>query len=202
VSTPAGYFEDMYAAEADPWHLASRWYEQRKHALTVGVLTRDRYACAFEPGCSVGALTALLAPRCDRLLATDRVPAALAEARRRLGDVPGLRLEPMAVPGEFPRERFDLVVLSEIGYYLDEPGLDRLVTATRASLEPGGELVAAHWRHPVPDHALTGDGVHDRLGAAEGLRRVSRHEEADFLLEVFVRVPPEPSSVAEREGLC
>jgi len=202
VSTPAGYFEDMYAAAPDPWHLASRWYERRKHALTVGVLTRDRYRSAFEPGCSVGALTALLAPRCDRLLATDRVPAALEVAHRRLGDMPGLRLEQMAVPDQFPPGGFDLVVLSEIGYYLDEPGLDRLVTATTESLVPGGELVAVHWRHPVEDHALTGDRVHGRLAAAGGLRRVSRHEEVDFLLEVFARVPPEPRTVAEREGLC
>lgn len=202
MSTPAGYFEDMYAAAPDPWHLASRWYERRKHALTVAVLTRDRYSSAFEPGCSVGALTALLAPRCDRLLATDRVPAALEVARRRLGDVPGLRLEAMAVPDQFPPGGFDLVVLSEIGYYLDEPGLDRLLTAATASLVRGGELVAVHWRHPVADHALTGDRVHQRLDSAVGLGRVSRLEEDDFLLEVFTRVPPEPESVAGREGLC
>lgn len=202
MSTPAGYFEDMYAGAPDPWHLSERWYEQRKHALTVAALTRDRYGSAFEPGCSVGALTALLAPRCDRLLATDRVPAALEQARRRLGDPPGLTLELMAVPERFPAGGFDLVVLSELGYYLDGPGLDRLLTAATASLLPGGELVAVHWRHPVPDHALTGDRVHQQLGAARGLQRVSRHEEADFLLEVFARIPPVPRTVAEREGLC
>lgn len=202
MSTPAGYFEDMYAASRDPWHLGSRWYERRKHALTVGVLTRDRYDSAFEPGCSVGALTALLAPRCDHLLATDRVPSVLETTRRRLGDVPGLRLEQMTVPEEFPPGPFDLVVLSELGYYLDEPGLDRLVAATTAALVPGAELVAVHWRHPVRDHALTGDRVHERLDAADGLARVSRHEEVDFLLEVFARVPPAPRTVAEREGLC
>ena len=51
------YFDDMYAANRDPWSLASRWYEQRKYAVTLACLTRPRYRRAFEPGCSIGVLT-------------------------------------------------------------------------------------------------------------------------------------------------
>ena len=202
MSTPAGYFDRMYAGARDPWRLASRWYEQRKYALTMASLTRLRYRSAFEPGCSVGTLTELLAPRCEALLSVDRVPAAVEQARSRIGPRPGVRLAVMAVPEQWPDERFDLVVLSELGYYLDGAGLERLVAASVAALEPGGELVAVHWRHPVAEHALTGDEVSARIAAAPGLSRLASHVEDDVVLDVHVRVPPAPLSVAAREGLC
>ena len=75
--------------------------------------------------------------------------------------------------------------------------IERAVT----SLEPGGDLVAAHWRWPVAEHARTGDEVHAALAAVPVLARQVRHEEADFLLEVFTRTPPEARSVAQQEGL-
>ena len=78
------YFEDLYARHADPWGFADRWYEQRKRALLLASLPRPRFARAFEPGCSIGVLTAELAPRCDALLATDVAEGALSAARERL----------------------------------------------------------------------------------------------------------------------
>ena len=66
-----GYFDAMYAAAPDPWSLRTRWYEARKYAISIAMLPRQRYRDAFEPGCSVGVLTGMLAPRCDRLLSCD-----------------------------------------------------------------------------------------------------------------------------------
>jgi hypothetical protein len=43
--------------------------------------------------------------------------------------------------------------------------------------------------------------VHAALAGAPGLVRQVRHEEADFLLEVFTRTPAAARSVAQREGL-
>jgi GlcNAc-PI de-N-acetylase len=37
-----GYFRDRYAASADPWGLAERWYEARKYALSVAMLPREQ----------------------------------------------------------------------------------------------------------------------------------------------------------------
>jgi protein-L-isoaspartate O-methyltransferase len=74
----------MYAEAQDPWGFGTRWYEQRKYALTVAALPDRRYHRAFEPGCSVGVLTSVLATRCEGILATDVVEAVLQTARRRL----------------------------------------------------------------------------------------------------------------------
>jgi SAM-dependent methyltransferase len=199
MSTPPDYFEQMYAASPDPWDFEHRWYDARKHALTEAALPRARYPSAFEPGCSTGMLTRRLATRCDALLAVDSVAAAVRTTADRLKDQPHVTVEQAQLPGDWPDRTFDLIVLSEIAYYFDD---DRLLTRAVASLAPGGDLVAVHWRREVAEHARTGDDVHAALAAVPELARLARHVEDDFVLEVFTRVPPTARSVAEREGLA
>lgn len=146
-------------------------------------------------------LTALLAARCDRLLATDVADAALATARTRLAPLHHVEIEQRRVPEQWPAGSFDLIVLSEIGYYLDTPDLHRLFDAALAALEPGGTLLAVHWRHPVEDYPQTGDAVHAALVAQPGLGRIVAHVEEDFHLEVYLHTPPPPRSIATRTGL-
>jgi SAM-dependent methyltransferase len=201
VSTPIGYFERMYAADPDPWDFGGRWYDVRKHALTADALSRRRYSAGFEPGCSTGMLTERLAARCDRLLAVDAVPAAAATAAARMAAYPHVEVATARMPADWPDATFDLIVLSEIGYYFDDTDLGVLLGRVAGSLEPGGDLVAVHWRWPVPEHARSGDDVHAALAAVPGLGRLARHEEADFLLEVFTRADGPATSVAERDGL-
>jgi SAM-dependent methyltransferase len=202
MSTPITYFEQMYAASTDPWSFETRWYDARKHALTVAALPSRRYRSAFEPGCSTGLLTVRLAERCDRLLAVDAVPAAVRTAATRAAAFPHVTVRTAAMPGDWPAGPFDLVVLSELGYYFTDDDLAALLDRAVASLAPGGDLVAVHWRHPVAEHVRSGDEVHAALAALPSLARQTRLEEADFLLEVFTRTPPEARSVAAREGLA
>ncbi|GAA0282302.1 class I SAM-dependent methyltransferase [Cryptosporangium japonicum] len=199
TTLPTEYFDRMYAADDDPWGFRSRWYEERKYAVTLAALPRRRYRSGFEPGCSIGVLTAALADRCDTLLSTDVAEAAVTRAR---ANAPGARVEVRRLPDEWPDETFDLIVLSEVGYYLDRAALERLVDATIAGLEPGGDLVLVHWLHPVADYPIDGDTVHAAFSGRPELARTVVHEEADFRLEVYARVPPAARSVAAREGLC
>jgi SAM-dependent methyltransferase len=199
MSLANSYFEQMYAENPDPWSLASRWYEQRKYAVTMASLTRDSYRRGFEPGCSVGVLTELLADRCDELLATDVVPDAVEAAQRRVRRRPSVDVRQMAVPDEWPDGAFDLIVISELGYYLSVSDLAALVEQAAGALSPDGELVAVHWRHTVPDYPLTGDQVQAVFRADPRLRSVASHQEDDFRLDVLA--PVGARSVADREGL-
>jgi SAM-dependent methyltransferase len=200
-NVPASYFDAMYARNPDPWSFTTRWYEQRKYALTVAALPRPRYRNAFEPGCSIGVLTQLLAPRCERLFAGDRSAAAVATARQRLAPYPHVRVDQWELP-TWPADTFDLVVLSEVVYYFDRTTRAQLLKAATESLEPGGHLVAVHWRHTVAEHPASGDRVHAELARQPRIARIARHEEKDFHLDVYARTPPPPRSVAEEEGLC
>jgi SAM-dependent methyltransferase len=150
VSLPGSYFDGLYAAADDPWSLRSRWYEQRKYAVTTAVLPRARYADALEVGCSVGELTAALADRCDRLVAWDVSATAVERARARTAGLPGVRIEQRAMPGDrLPPS--DLLVLSEVLYYLGADDLAAVLAQLPDAVAPGGTLVAVHWRHPVAD---------------------------------------------------
>lgn len=186
------YFDDLYERHSDPWEFESRWYERRKRAITVASLPRERYARALEIGCSIGVLSEDLSARVDELLAVDLSTAAIDRARNR--ELPNVNFAVMDVAAAFPDGEFDLIVLSEVGYYLSSDDLARLLDNARSHLSPGGTLLACHWRHPVADYPLSGDEVH----AAIDLPRLVRHEEDDFVLEVFCL---EPASVAAREGL-
>ena len=193
------YFAGFYQADADPWGFETRWYEARKRAVTMASLPRPRFASAFEPGCAIGVLTAELAPRCARLLATDISDVPLAVARQRLSDQPGVTLEQRQVPQDWPAGPFDLIVLSEIGYYCDPADLSLLIAAAVSSLTADGVVLACHWRHPVADYPMTGDAVHQQLRGESGLSVLLEHTEEDFRLDVLVRPPA--ISVARRDGL-
>lgn len=192
------FFDSFYAQGDDPWGFESRWYEERKRAVLVASLPRPRFASALELGCSNGVLTAALAERVDSLLATDIVDAPLEVARRRLADAPHVRFERRTLPQEWPAGRFDLIVLSEMGYYLDSDSLRRLIDLCRESLTDDGVLVACHWRHPVAEYPLSGDAVHAAL-ADSGIPLIASYLEADFRLEVR---SIDPRSVAQRTGLA
>lgn len=199
-SLDAGFFEDFYAAGGDdPWGFADRWYERRKRALTLAVLPRERFASAFEPGCSIGVLTAELGPRCDHLLALEPVAAVAKRAAERTGGLAQVEVRQGAVPRDWPVGAFDLVVLSEVGYYCGADDLEKLVDLAAGCLTDDGVVVACHWRHPVADYPLTGDAVHDALRSHPGLALVSQHVEADVRLDVLMRPPAR--SVAEQTGL-
>src|SRR5450631_1900355 len=114
ASTSRDYFESMYESDPDPWNFATSSYEQRKYALTVAALPKEHFRSVFEPGCSIGVFTELLAPLCEQILATDIIPGVLERAAVRLRPFENVVVEHRAIPEEWPNQQFDLVVLSEI----------------------------------------------------------------------------------------
>jgi SAM-dependent methyltransferase len=191
----------MYAAASDPWGFEERWYEQRKYAVTLAQLPAARYRSAFEPGCSIGVLTHLLARRCDALLSCEVAAGAVSAAAQRTRDLAHVRVERRDIPGQWPSGRFDLIVFSEILYYFGDRDLEQVLDCAVAALEPQGTLLAVHWRHPVADYPRSGDNVHRVLAARPGLARLVRHQEPDFLAEVYIRTDGAPVSVAQATGL-
>lgn len=186
TSTSRSYFESMYEGDVDPWHFASSAYERRKYALSVAALPRQRYSNAFEPGCSIGVLSERLASRCDRLLSTDIITAALTTASLRLREYPHVVVEVRSIPEEWPKEHFDLIVLSEIAYYFDQGELARVLELVVETTQPEAHVLAVHWRGAT-DYPLSGDEAHHRIGLCPDLRRVVHHVESEFLLDVWER---------------
>jgi SAM-dependent methyltransferase len=199
---PNSYFDDKYADAADPWQLEERWYERRKYAITLALLPHPRYRHAFEPGCSIGVLTEHLTRRCDHVTATDVATAALDAAHRRLveaGSRERVTLIHSSLDEPWPATQFDLVVLSEIGYYLGAAELRNVLDREVAGLARGTVVIAAHWRHRVDDYPITGDRANDIIGATPGLHHLGGYRDEDVVIEVFDTAPP--VSVAARTGV-
>ncbi|KAA9325291.1 methyltransferase domain-containing protein [Hymenobacter busanensis] len=184
-----GYFDDVYRANADPWHFETSPYEHAKYADTLAALPRPRYERAFEIGCSLGVLTAQLASRCGHLLAVDVSEAALMRARQRCAALPQVRVQRLQVPDAFPAGHFDLILLSEVGYYWDEPTLHRAANAMLAAMPAGAHLLLVHWTPEVHDYPLTGDEVHDYFlsltGDAGPLRHLHGHRADTYRLDLL-----------------
>jgi len=161
AASPDPELEEVHLAAEDPWGVDSRWYERRKRDLLLAALPRPRFHRVLEVGCSTGALTAALSTRADRVLGVDRSETALRGARRRLTDRPDVALALLDIPAEWPAdESFDLVVVSEVGYFLSPAALERLVARVADSLTPDGVLVLCHWRHRVEGWVMDADRVH------------------------------------------
>jgi cyclopropane fatty-acyl-phospholipid synthase-like methyltransferase len=185
-STERAYFLDMYAASDDPWHFATSAYEQRKYGLTIAALPKERYLNAFEPGCSIGVLSDLLATRCDRLLATDITPEALRQATTRLKKWSNVDVEEMAIPDSWPEGSFDLIVLSEVAYYFDEETLRKVIEHVVRSSVIGAHVLGVHWRGAT-DYPLSGDRTHELINEEPMLRLVAHYEEDAFIMDLWER---------------
>jgi SAM-dependent methyltransferase len=197
-SSPARHFERLYRDSDDPWSMRKRWYEARKRALTLACLPKAQYEAGFEPGCANGELSAALASRCKTLLVSDLNATAVELARQRLRELPQVRIEQRAMPHQWPPRQFDLIVISELAYYLQAAELDLLISHAIASLTGDATLLACHWRHSMQAGGVGAEQVHAALNARSELTRLVSHLEADFILEVW---SPDGRSVAQRDGI-
>jgi LmbE family N-acetylglucosaminyl deacetylase/SAM-dependent methyltransferase len=179
-------FDGVHDGAPDPWNYTGSWYERRKRALTLAALPEASYQNGLEVGCSIGILTAELAARCRSLRAVDASGSAVRLAGQLLAEYPGVRVEQRVLPGDWPQGNYDLVVVSEVGYYLAANELAALWDRVEASLEPGGTLLLCHWRHPIDGWELDGDTVHALARQRLGWRTAGLYQERDFVLEVLI----------------
>lgn len=182
------YFAGMYADNIDPWRFATSAYERNKYAATLANIPRPRYGRALEVGCSIGIFTRQLAERSDAVVALDVVPSVLDAARAACADHPQVSFALATVPAEWPDGTFDLIVLSEVAYYLTEADLRRLVARVEAALRPGGDVVLVHWIGDT-DYPLSGDEAADGFiaGAARFARPLHQLRTAEYRLDVLRR---------------
>ena len=179
------YFEDLYAESSDPWGFETSDYERKKYERTLEFLGGRRFGRAFEAGSSIGVFTAMLAPRCDELLAVDTSEKAVEIARERLAEQSHVRVERRTLPEEMPNGPFDLIVASEILYYWPRKVVLEALRRFEVTLAPGGILVAVHWRKETKTYPLQGDEVHELLVRHARLTNAKTIKEPEYRLDVF-----------------
>ncbi|NGM86242.1 methyltransferase domain-containing protein [Parapusillimonas sp. SGNA-6] len=195
----ADYFNQVYRQSEDPWGLHTLFYEARKRAILLASLPQRRYRRAFEPACATGALTTELAQRCDALLASDMNASAVHRTRKLVGHLPQVTVQELTVPGEWPEQQFDLIVISEFLYYLSADQVEQLCARIRSGLMSEGTVVACHWKRTIDASIPCGDRLHAFVDTRLGLHRMVHHDEPDFVLDVW---STQDRSVAQCEGLA
>ena len=189
-SLDAAYFDDVYSAASDPWNFQTSAYEQEKYAATLASLPKNRYESAWEIGCSIGVLTEKLAARCAKLLAVDVADAALEQAARRVRKLPRVAVKKMRFPDDLPDEKFDLILISEVAYYLSASDWLAAQREIVERLSENGNVVLVHWTPPVDDYPQTGDAVHQSFidNTANVLRRVAEKRAEKYRLDAFEKI--------------
>jgi|SRR5579872_625637 len=187
-SRDPAHFQRLYDADPDPWHFRTSDYEQAKYRRSLEALGARCFRSAFEVGCSIGVLTRMLAPRCDALLAVDIVEQPLVAARAACADQPWVRFKRMRVPGEWPDDVFDLIVLSEVLYFLAPADIAAVADHVLACLETGGLVLLVNWRGESGDPCSGDEAANMFLAHVHGrMRNRMHHQEDRYRLDVLIR---------------
>ena len=187
-SRDAAHFRRIYDADSDPWRFRTSAYEQAKYRRTIASLGNRRFRSGFEAGCSIGVLTRLLADRCDRLLAVDIVDAPLSAARKACADQPWVRFEQKKVPDEWPDESFDLIVLSEVLYFLSPADIAKVADHVCTSLDQAGIVLLVNWRGRSGDPCTGDEAAGIFIDRAQGwLTARTQHREDAYRLDLLCR---------------
>jgi SAM-dependent methyltransferase len=169
-----GYFDELYDTADDPFGFGTHPEEAEKFAYTLGVCGDGALGRVLEIGCAVGDFTELLAERSSSVLGIDVSARAVERASARLAAFPNVRCEVGTLPHDFPEGRFDLVVASDVLYYLSTDELVEALRRIEEAIDPGGSLVIVHFV-PRMGSVLDGDEVHDLVAA----RSVLDHAHAE-----------------------
>ncbi|MBV9286732.1 MAG: polysaccharide deacetylase family protein [Hyphomicrobiales bacterium] len=176
------YWDGVYSQE-DPWGYQGD-YEQKKYAHTLELLPPGPIGRALEIGCAEGLFTEMLAPRVGRVLGLDISELALSRARARCRRLANVSFERADVSDHFPQGAFDLIVCSEVLYYLrDRPALKKLVRRIADSLAPHGHLLMTHSNSVNDDKTATGFDFNE-IGAVFIGEQLAEEPALDFLKEL------------------
>jgi LmbE family N-acetylglucosaminyl deacetylase/phospholipid N-methyltransferase len=161
-SLTKNYFDKLYQQQTDPWNFEQSAYENEKYQETLKVLDAH-YNSALEIGCSVGVLTNQLAARCAKLLAVDISEKPLKIAEKRCENQQQVTFKALDISKEFPKnghDAYDLILISEMGYYLTEDKLLELYQNCQKNLNNQGQILLVHWTGFVEEYPLSGKEVH------------------------------------------
>jgi SAM-dependent methyltransferase len=180
-------FEARYSADSDPWRYETSDYERNKYQATLAACGPGPFSSAIELGGSIGVFSSLLARRCTSLVTLDFSPTAVRLARKRLASLDNVQALIGRIPEDLPSGRFDLVVASEVLYYLTKAELDATVEWIGSALRRGGRLVCVHWRRPGPERPLSAEAVHATVDEASTLIWMKSDSTDDYLLDILER---------------
>lgn len=192
------YFEDLYRHNSDPWGYDAHWYEARKRQICLALLTKPRYPKVLEVGCSNGHLSFHLAQRAEQLVCIDVSKSAVRLASERLKEFEHAVVENRKIPEDYSIQKYDLILISEMAYYLSADELHHFIEKLKHSLNDDGEILCCHWRHEIQDFELNAEQVHQAFQQHFPFHHYLSLNDPDFMIDLWTA---NPSSLAQQEKL-
>ncbi|OAG75328.1 methyltransferase type 12 [Acetobacter malorum] len=152
-------FETLFQKSHDPWDFENSLYEQKKLARILECLPACPVSFALELGCAIGVSTLALAQYCKRVVSVDASETALHTARKRCEGLGHVTFIKAFLPEDYPvlaASGCDLVLISEILYFLSASDIQRLAVRVTQSLTEAGCILIVNWTGPT-DTPCTGD---------------------------------------------
>jgi SAM-dependent methyltransferase len=177
------FFENKYSENSDPWDFATGEYELHRYHPIFNALSHNRYSKIFEPGCSIGILTEMLATIAHQVYAFDISPTAAKLAKERCQHRENVTIKCSSLKKELPSPDTDLIVLSEIGYYFTEEELLHILRQILLKQNKNSILLASHCTGYYEDHILSGDKVHEIINRTPNLLNEYHFRCANFRID-------------------
>jgi SAM-dependent methyltransferase len=153
-------FENLFQRDPDPWDYETSAFEAHKRSVLMRYAGLGPRGRVLELACANGVTTQALMKVGLRVTALDGSSTAIAQARTRLGHIRRLRLLHANLPKGLPKESFDLIVVSEIVYYLGSIAARRLAEGVANRVAPGGRVVVLHHHLNFPDASVNPEHAH------------------------------------------
>jgi peptidoglycan/xylan/chitin deacetylase (PgdA/CDA1 family) len=149
------YWDAVFSRE-DPWDYSNA-YEQQKYRHTLEMIPEGSLSRVLELGCAEGLFTKMLSEKAVDILALDISERALERARKRCAGLKNVKLEQHDIAQGIPAEEFELIICSEILYYLrDRYAVEAFANQVKEALPLGGHLLMAHANMVSDDKSQTG----------------------------------------------
>lgn len=192
-------FWNGYFATEDPWNYGSL-YEQEKYQRQLEILPAGPIGRALELACAEGHFTRQLAPRVGHLTASDISAIAIGRAGARCSDQPNVEFGVLDFAADTLPGEMDLIVCSEVLYYLDDLAeLRRIAKKFTEALAPGGSFISAHAfvlrdnveRTGFDWNTFGAQAISETLAATEGLVLEQSIQTELYRIDRFRRLSPD-----------
>ncbi|MBC7216932.1 MAG: class I SAM-dependent methyltransferase [Candidatus Caldatribacterium sp.] len=186
------HFEGLYRKREDPWNYTQSPYEKEKYQKTLEAVPEDTHFI-LEVGTSEGVFTELLLQRGKHVTGIDISQTALERAWKRLKKYGNrVTLRKLDIVRDEPEGVFDLILASEVLYYLGGRGiLLSLEEKFFRHLRPEGYLLLVHF---YPSGKIIHDLFLERGRFVRVLEEIVYHPERDYIITLLqkIEVPTSP----------
>ncbi len=201
------YWDGIFSRE-DPWDYLNA-YEQQKYRHTLEMIPERSSARVLELGCAEGLFTKMLSDKAGAILAVDISKRALERATVRCAGLESVKFKQHDIAQGIPVGEFDLIICSEILYYLrDRFAVEAFAGQIAQILPPGGHLLMTHANMVSDDKSQTGFDfneigakfIGETFSSEPGLEFVRELQTELYRVQLFRRSQPSTESPSVSEA--